>query len=205
MPKFFVTTKGVHPTTWYTGKGSFRMTMPWATKATISASKEGFITESIVMVTGPPMRTGYVKEIQFLLQPIHDQEQEPSTGTSNMISQEEAIKGKPELGKKIDLRPIYFVQSKAVVIPDSYKEIDRLADYLHRHPNIYIRISGHTDNQGDKLALHKLSEERANAIKDYLVYQKYVKPLRIETIGHLVAANRSIIMLQKHYVSKTEG
>ena len=46
-----------------------------------------------------------------------------------------------------------------------------------------IRIEGHTDNQGEKEALQKLSEERAEAVKRYLVYQKRINPLRIETLG----------------------
>ena len=33
------------------------------------------------------------------------------------------------------------------------------------------------------MALQKLSEERAEAIKHYLVYKKFIQPLRIETIG----------------------
>jgi OOP family OmpA-OmpF porin len=33
------------------------------------------------------------------------------------------------------------------------------------------------------LALQKLSEERAKAIKQYLVYKKFIQPLRIETVG----------------------
>jgi outer membrane protein OmpA-like peptidoglycan-associated protein len=75
------------------------------------------------------------------------------------------------------------MQSKAVVRKDSYKEIDRLAYYLKQHPDIYIQVSGHTDNQGDKAALLKLSKDRAKAIKDYLVYKQYINPLRIKTVG----------------------
>ncbi|MEM6967344.1 MAG: OmpA family protein, partial [Bacteroidota bacterium] len=48
---------------------------------------------------------------------------------------------------------------------------------------VSIRIEGYTDNQGDKLALQKLSEDRANAIKEYLVYKKFIQPLRIEAVG----------------------
>ncbi len=159
--------------------GNFKMSLAWDTKATITASKEGFESDAVVVVTGPAMRTNYVKEIKFYLKPIKGEKKEKKPA-----KQIEIIKGEPTIGKKIDLRPIYFMQSKAIVRKDSYKEIDRLAYYLKQHPNIYIQVSGHTDNQGEKTALLKLSEDRAKAIKDYLVYKQYINPLRIETLGH---------------------
>ena len=60
---------------------------------------------------------------------------------------------------------------------------DELADFLKENWTVSIRIEGHTDNQGDKTALQKLSEDRAEAIKRYLVYEKFIQPLRIETVG----------------------
>ncbi|MFT4666399.1 MAG: outer membrane protein OmpA-like peptidoglycan-associated protein [Polaribacter sp.] len=171
--------KGNNPSIVQGGReGNFKMTLAWATKATITASKEGFESDAVVVVTGPAMKTNYVKEIKFYLEPIKGEKKEEV-----LTKKIEIIKGEPELGKKIDLRPIYFMQSKAVVRKDSYKEIDRLAYYLKQHPDIYIQVSGHTDNQGDKAALLKLSKDRAKAIKDYLVYKQYINPLRIKTVG----------------------
>ena len=40
---------------------------------------------------------------------------------------------------------------------------------MNDHPTMEILIIGHTDNVGSKEALKKLSESRANAVKDYLV------------------------------------
>lgn len=84
---------------------------------------------------------------------------------------------------KIELAPIFFEQSKAVVLEDSYAVLDDLAEFLKENWTISIRIEGHTDNQGDKKALQKLSEDRAEAIKEYLVFKKFIQPLRIETVG----------------------
>ena len=89
-----------------------------------------------------------------------------------------------EVGEKIELDPIYFVQSKPTVLTTSYPTLNILAAYLKENRNISIRIEGHTDNQGDEELLQKLSEERAEAIKEYLVYQQRIAPLRIETIGY---------------------
>jgi len=88
-----------------------------------------------------------------------------------------------ETNVKIEIDPIFFEQSKSIIKEDSYAALDELADFLKENWTVSIRIEGHTDNQGDKMALQKLSQNRANAIKDYLVFKKFIQPLRIEAVG----------------------
>jgi len=88
-----------------------------------------------------------------------------------------------EAGTKINVKAIYFEQSKANILEQSFPAIDDLAAYLKKNKSFYVRIEGHTDNQGDEEALQKLSEARAEAIKEYLVYKRRIKPVRLETAG----------------------
>ena len=74
-----------------------------------------------------------------------------------------------EAGGTITLAPIYFQQSKADVKAQSEPELARLRDLLAKYPNVYVRIEGHTDDQGPPAALDKLSRERAQTIRNYLV------------------------------------
>ena len=89
-----------------------------------------------------------------------------------------------EKGTKINLKPIYFKQSKPVILQESFGALDELAIFLKKNKNMYITIEGHTDNQGKEEDLLKLSKERAEAIKDYLVYKKRIKPVRLTTEGY---------------------
>ncbi len=89
-----------------------------------------------------------------------------------------------EKGTKISLKPIYFKQSKAVILSKSYASIDELALFLKKNKHMYIIIEGHTDNQGKEEELIALSEDRAQAIKEYLVYKKRIKPVRLSTAGY---------------------
>jgi len=74
-----------------------------------------------------------------------------------------------EVNAKIESRLIYFQQSKAIILEESYGELERLATLLLETPKLHIRIEGHTDNIGKAEDLLRLSEERAEAIRDFLV------------------------------------
>lgn len=87
-------------------------------------------------------------------------------------------------GSKIDFSNIYFVQSKAEILKKSYTDLHKLSVILKNNSNLQIRIAGHTDNVGDKDLLKKLSQERAEAIKGFLVNKKNIAPARIQTIGY---------------------
>jgi outer membrane protein OmpA-like peptidoglycan-associated protein len=86
-------------------------------------------------------------------------------------------------GNKIVLKHVLFVQSKAELLPESYAELDRLVATLNQNPNVIIEVSGHTDNQGNRDLNLKLSEERANKVKDYLV-SRGIDPKRINVNGY---------------------
>ena len=88
------------------------------------------------------------------------------------------------VGEKIKLEKIYFAQSKALVLEKSFPALNQLAGMLKENKNLRIKISGHTDNQGERALLMKLSEDRAKAIKAYLVGKHAIDELRVETVGH---------------------
>lgn len=64
---------------------------------------------------------------------------------------------------------IFFNSGSAKLKEESFKDLDNLAEILKRHPEIRVRIEGHTDNTGDANMNLKLSKERAKAVEDYLV------------------------------------
>lgn len=100
------------------------------------------------------------------------------------VSLYEEESAKLTVGAKVEMEPIYFARSNAYVLSKSYSALDRLAKFLRRHDNIRIKISGHTDNIGEQEALIKLSNERAAAVKGYLIRKKNINPNRIEVIGY---------------------
>lgn len=64
---------------------------------------------------------------------------------------------------------INFVKAKATILTKSANALQDLLRMMEKHPTLEILIEGHTDNVGDEIALINLSEQRAAAVRDYLV------------------------------------
>lgn len=73
------------------------------------------------------------------------------------------------VGKVMRLDALIFHQRSAVISPESYPELNTVADMLHSNPNMVIQLEGHTDTRGDKNLNLKLSEDRVESVKNYLV------------------------------------
>jgi len=86
-----------------------------------------------------------------------------------------------ELGRKLIIENLLFKTASAE-LPAKVRELDILADFMNARQNISILIEGHTDNVGTDTFNEKLSLDRADAVKNYLI-NKGINPKRIETIG----------------------
>lgn len=78
---------------------------------------------------------------------------------------------------------ILFETGKATVRPESAPTLKQIATALTQHPELRIRIEGHTDNVGGSEANQRLSEARAAAVKASLVKEYGVDAARLETAG----------------------
>lgn len=78
---------------------------------------------------------------------------------------------------------VLFETGKANLKSTSFKAIDELASAMTAKETMEIEIAGHTDNVGDKEANLKLSQERAEAVRDYLI-KKGIAAHRITAKGY---------------------
>lgn len=92
----------------------------------------------------------------------------------------------PEIAKKqreLELKHIYFVQSKDEILPSSKTTLDDWVTFLKQKPEAVIYVKGHTDELGDAAKNQALSEKRAQLVADYLVGRGVGKD-RIFTKGY---------------------
>jgi outer membrane protein OmpA-like peptidoglycan-associated protein/tetratricopeptide (TPR) repeat protein len=106
----------------------------------------------------------------------------PEFSEFNVVDKEVALKN-IAVGSKIALRNVFFATGKADITSDSYPELMRLVDLMQQVPKLKIELSGHTDNVGSEGLNQKLSQERADAVKAYLV-SKGIKADRLAAKGY---------------------
>ncbi|BDG02555.1 OmpA family protein [Anaeromyxobacter oryzae] len=77
---------------------------------------------------------------------------------------------------------IHFAYAKATVLPDSFALLNQVVQVLSDFPKMKVSIEGHTDSTGPEANNMRLSQKRADGVRDYLV-GKGVSPERLETVG----------------------
>ena len=85
--------------------------------------------------------------------------------------------------KSFILEDCNFDNGKATLQEGSYQVLDELVAYLVRKDDEKIELGGHTDNVGSAASNLKLSQDRANTVRDYLI-SKGIDPARLQTKGY---------------------
>lgn len=80
------------------------------------------------------------------------------------------------------IKDLQFETGKATLRSTSFASLDRVADLLVSK-NFSLKLAGHTDNVGSDNSNLKLSKDRAESVKAYLV-SKGANPSRIEATGY---------------------
>ena len=76
---------------------------------------------------------------------------------------------------------LFDVDSRSLS-PGAFTRLNQLAETLKRHPQSQLVVKGHTDGTGSETHNLRLSEDRANAVKTYLIAQG-VTAQRITALG----------------------
>jgi OmpA-OmpF porin, OOP family len=85
--------------------------------------------------------------------------------------------------KSFVLEDCNFETGKANLEESAYTVLDELVAYLNRKDDERIELGGHTDNVGTAAKNLKLSEDRANTVRAYLL-TKGIDPARVTAKGY---------------------
>lgn len=88
-----------------------------------------------------------------------------------------------EVEAVIELPGVYFDFDSAALKPEAKAVLDEAAALLNKHERVVVEVAGHTDSTGPEAYNEKLSQRRAESVKDYLV-AKGVKASRMTAHGY---------------------
>lgn len=98
------------------------------------------------------------------------------------------IRRKVSITSAIQTNKILFDEWSAEIKEQSIPQLTAVGDSLktafHGSPDLQIVIEGHTDERGPEARNLQLSQQRAEAVKNYLVEKYGVDPSRISTKGY---------------------
>jgi OmpA-OmpF porin, OOP family len=83
----------------------------------------------------------------------------------------------------LEARSVYFDSGKSTLKGDGTPaRLDAIKEIIKNYPNAIFSVEGHTDSDGSNEYNQKLSEDRANAVKDALV-TRGIKADNLSTVG----------------------
>jgi OOP family OmpA-OmpF porin len=92
---------------------------------------------------------------------------------------------KKELIVRVNLaaKQIFFETGSYKILRKSFPSLNDIVQVLKENPALNLVIEGHTDNQGTPVGNKVLSENRAEAVKQYL-QQKKISDIRLQSVGY---------------------
>ncbi len=114
---------------------------------------------------------------------VHGADEQQVAVVEEEVIVEEPVAPEPMEVVRVEL-DVKFDFDKAQVKPESYGDIKALADFMKQYPSTTTVVEGHTDSVGSDAYNQKLSERRANAVRDVLVKQYGVEGNRVDAVGY---------------------
>lgn len=114
--------------------------------------------------------------------------EEPGAGLAGFrheVSEDVVNKMEETLNRddRLVLYGINFETNSAAITDESFNVLDHLARLLENRSDLRIRVEGHTDDVGTETSNQKLSQDRATAVRDYLVKSHGVDAGRVAVEG----------------------
>ena len=145
--------------------GDFRIEIPWQKQITVQAVKDGF----------SQYNTSYSEEGMEELQ---------NSPYIMGLSQLEDLLTENEGKTTIKLDKFYFDKGKSTINPSVKAELDKVVEAVQRFPQLKLKIENHTDSKGSDSYNKKLSQDRADAIKKYLLTNGVSDTSILEAVGY---------------------
>ena len=88
-----------------------------------------------------------------------------------------------EEGSIIPLERVFFNPNSTILKPTSTAELQQVVDFLKKKPQVKVEIGGHTNGWTSHSFASKLSTQRAEEVKAYLI-KEGIDPMRLSVKGY---------------------
>ena len=130
--------------------GTYRLEIPWRESIALEVSKER-----------------YSSQIQSFDKAAIENLKENGSVDIDLLFLDDLVEEKEDQ-TVIKMKKFYFQKGRSVITPDVAAELDKAVLVVKSFPQLQLRIESHTDSRGGGATNFKLSQQRADAIKDYL-------------------------------------
>lgn len=114
---------------------------------------------------------------------VHGAEAQQVAVTDEVVVEETVVMDAVAESVRVEL-DVKFDFDRDRVREESYDDIKALADFMNAYPQTMTVVEGHTDSVGVEVYNQKLSERRANAVRNVLVNQYGVGADRVNAVGY---------------------
>lgn len=79
---------------------------------------------------------------------------------------------------------VLFANNRTEILPAFYAEIEKMAEFLAKYPDMKLRLRGHASQTGPKERNIELSEQRAQVVHDMMIEKYGVNPEQLELVWY---------------------
>lgn len=85
---------------------------------------------------------------------------------------------------RIRLENVYFESGRAKLLPESEAALREAGETLELYPLLVVEIQGHTDTRGAGAYNRRLSQERAESVRLFLLERFHLEPTHLIALGY---------------------
>ncbi len=149
--------------------GNFSFPLKPTCDYTLFFSKTGYVTDSLTVKASGV--NGILEIAPVFLSPVEPVVKAmPTVATQSAAAPaEKEMTADDHLHTRLAelAKNVYFKTASAVISPASLKPLNEIITLLKNYPGVVLTIEGHTDSRGSVSMNKKLSQQRADAIRDY--------------------------------------
>ena len=145
--------------------GSYRIEIPWQYPLTVIADKNKFSTYT-VNYNETEMDSINSARFDIVL-----------AGLDDMVEEKEEQ-------MVVEINKFYFSRGSTRLPETAPAELDKVVDVMMKFPQLQLRIEAHTDSRGGSATNFRLSQARANRMKQYLLDKGVDESAILYTVGY---------------------